>query len=182
MDPVIPDYKESDIHVFLKPVDSEKYLKKICAFVLDKTMVPHKSASYLLWRYIEHPEYKYKVFVSKNNDGEERVLFVFRIQECKGSKVLRMVDCIGAKAEIKRITPEIDRLMDEYGCEYIDTYEAGINDEIFIDAGWCKVTDDGNIIPDYFSPFERRKVDIHYSTSSTIATLFKGDGDQDRPN
>ena len=56
VDPVIPDYKENDIHVFLEPVDFEKDLKKSCASVLDKTMVPYKSVSYLSWRYINHPE------------------------------------------------------------------------------------------------------------------------------
>ena len=62
------------------------------------------------------------------------------------------------------------------------SYETGINDDIFYSAGWRKVEEEGNIIPDYFSPFEHRKVDIFYATSKADAVLFKGDGDQDRPN
>lgn len=183
VDATVPEYKGNEDCVNLVPIDTEDALKEACEVVLDKKeMVPYKSESYLLWRYIRHPEYKYRVLASKSDDGEIKALFMFRIQEYDGSKVLRMIDCVGDVFEIKRITNEIDRLLDEYGCEYVDTYEAGIEDSIFVEGGWRKVVEGGNIIPDYFAPFEHRKVDIHYSTSNVIATLFKGDGDQDRPN
>ena len=93
-----------------------------------------------------------------------------------------MIDCLGDYRNIAFIPEELDVLMNEMGCEYIDAYEAGIEDSVFYRAGWKKVEEEGNIIPDYFSPFEHRKVDIHYSTSHINAILFKGDGDQDRPN
>lgn len=156
VDTTIPEFK-NDSYINLVPIDTENGLKKACESVLDKKMVPFKSESYLLWRYINHPEYQYKIFTTKDNGDEKGALFVFRIQECNGSKALRMIDCIGDMGKIKRITPELDRLLAEYECEYVDTYEAGVNDEIFIEAGWCKVLEDGNIIPDYFAPFEHKE-------------------------
>ena len=105
-----------------------------------------------------------------------------RVQECNGSKALRLIDCIGEANNLRIITSSIDALLDKMNCEYIDCYEAGLNEEIMTSAGWKKVEEAGNIIPDYFAPFEHRKVDIQYSSSSPSAVLFKGDGDQDRPN
>ena len=47
-----------------------------------------------------------------------------------------------------------------------------------------KTDDDMNIIPDYFSPFEQKNIDIWVDSSNRIDTccFFKADGDQDRPN
>ncbi len=181
-DPTILVKNEIDDNIIFAPVENDSILKECCKTLLDKKMVPYKSESYLLWRYFNHPKYKYKVYATQNSNGEKKALFVFRIQECNGSKALRMIDCIGDFEEIKRVTLIIDQLMDGFECEYVDTYEAGISDSIFLEGGWRKVLESGNIIPDYFAPFEHRKVDIHYSTSDMRATLFKGDGDQDRPN
>ena len=44
------------------------------------------------------------------------------------------------------------------------------------------VMEDGNIIPEYFSPFEQKNVDIYYMSEMDKPILFKGDGDMDRPN
>ncbi|SEQ40567.1 hypothetical protein [Butyrivibrio sp. TB] len=179
--PPITEFVKGKSSVKLVPIDET--LENVGKSIFDKSVqIPYKSRSYLLWRYFNHPQYVYKVFASVNDNEDIKALFAFRIQECNGSKALRMIDCIGDISEIKRVTPEIDRLLDEYGCEYVDTYEAGIDEKIFIEAGWHKVIEDGNIIPDYFSPFEQRNVEIHYSTSNMRAILFKGDGDQDRPS
>ena len=38
------------------------------------------------------------------------------------------------------------------------------------------------IVPDYFSPFEQKNIDIHFFTTDNQPTcFFKGDGDQDNP-
>ena len=37
-------------------------------------------------------------------------------------------------------------------------------------------------IPDYFSPFKQKNIDIYFFTSNNrFGCLFKGDGDQDSP-
>lgn len=183
IDTTISEYKEKEKCVTLIPVDTKEDLKKASELLHDnKKIVPRKNRPYLLWRYFDHPEYQYKVFTTNSNDKEGESLFVFRIQECNGSKALRMIDCVGNTDKIKRITPELDRLLLEYECEYVDVYEAGIDDEIFIESGWSKVAESGNIIPNYFAPYEQRNINIHYSTSNMSAILFKGDGDQDRPS
>ena len=105
-----------------------------------------------------------------------------RIQECNDSCLLRIIDCIGDHELIAHFTGEIDRLMELHNCEYADCYESGIADEIFSEGGWKPVEDSGNIMPDYFAPFEQRNIDIYYMSEIDNAILFKGDGDMDRPN
>lgn len=144
--------------------------------------IPLKSRAYIEKRYYDHPIYKYILYAASYDGNTADSVFVFRVQECNGSRALRMIDCIGNRDSLRMITGEIDRLLKEYDCEYIDVYEVGISDDVLEYAGWRRVEDEGNIIPDYFSPFEHRKVDIHYSISNADAVLFKGDGDQDRPN
>ena len=39
------------------------------------------------------------------------------------------------------------------------------------------------IIPNYYEPFEQKNIDINFSTNIHEGfRMFKGDGDQDRPN
>ena len=69
------------------------------------------------------------------------------------------------------------------GYEYIDFYLYGIEDDILRDAGFVLQDDDVNIIPNYFEPFVQKNISLDfYADSLEEIILFKGDGDQDRPN
>ena len=144
--------------------------------------VPYKSLPYVKKRYYKHPSYRYHIYALENKESIVETLLVLRIQECNGSRALWLIDCIGNVNNLKNSTSLFDELMNTFNCEYVDVYEAGINAEIFIEGGWEKVNDEGNIIPDYFAPFEQKNVNIYFSMSDNTAVLFKGDGDQDRPN
>lgn len=144
--------------------------------------IPYKSYAYLSKRYFNHPAYEYHVYALKKDNGKAESLFVFRVQEYNGLKALRFVDCIGNYEEIVCATAAIDSLMGKLDVEYVDMYEAGISYNLLKDAGWKSVKETENIIPNYFAPFEQSIVDIHYCTSDENAVLFRGDGDQDRPN
>lgn len=143
---------------------------------------PYKSLDYLKKRYFNHPAYEYLVYEVRDENDESNAIVVLRIQECNNSKVFRFVDFIGDQAILGEITFELDRLMEQYEVEYIDMYEIGLADDGLINAGWKKVKDSKNIIPNYFAPYEQSNVDIFYCTSDENAVLFRGDGDQDRPN
>ena len=50
-------------------------------------------------------------------------------------------------------------------------------------AGFCERTEnDSNIIPNYFSPYEQRNIEIYVSGNINDGLFCKADGDQDRPN
>lgn len=147
---------------------------------LTKPNQPKKSKEYLKRRYFEHPVFSYiKYGVSL---GEKKLFVVLRVQKYNESASLRIIDCIGDHELFTYFTDKIDDLMIQYECEYADCYETGVADNVFEDGGWTLVFDSGNIIPDYFSPYEQRNIDIYYASEIKDAILFKGDGDMDRPN
>lgn len=146
------------------------------------TTVPYKSAYYIERRYFRHPVYDYQIY-GLTEDGERiSTLFVMRIQEYGESCVLRCVDIVGDIEMLRCSADAIDGVLHETGAEYIDLYETGVPESLLLKAGWLPVTGSGNIIPNYFSPYMQKNVDIYYSTNRGAVTLFRGDGDQDRPN
>ena len=144
--------------------------------------VPYKSQEYLTWRYFNHPVYQYDVYgICRKNDVAEAII-VLRTQTYENSSVIRFVDYIGSLEVLPSVTNLLDDLLEVQKAEYIDIYEAGVSEQLLIRGGWTKVETSGNIIPNYFAPFEQSNVDIYYSTANKNAILFRGDGDQDRPN
>lgn len=139
-----------------------------------------KSVEYLKRRYFEHPNYSYIKYGLRL--GKKKLFIVLRVQKCNGSALLRVIDCIGDHELIKYFSCEIDNLLVQYDCEYADCYETGVADEVFEKGGWCLVDGSGNIMPEYFAPFEQRNIDIYYMAENKGTILFKGDGDMDRPN
>ncbi|MFQ9650174.1 MAG: hypothetical protein ACLRZZ_08080 [Enterocloster sp.] len=77
---------------------------------------------------------------------------------------------------------KIDELLQVNGYEYIDCYQTGVKDEIMNGAGFLLKDDERTMIPNYFEPYVGKNVDIYYFCTDGDITLFKGDGDQDRPN
>ena len=142
---------------------------------------PFKSFSYLERRYYKHPSYQYSV-VGIEKDDKVRTAVVFRLQECNNSKAVRIVDVIGDIYGFRYFTDFFDRYSRKTNAEYVDIYETGIPEEDMLDFGWKKVKGSGNIIPNYFAPYLEENIDIFYSTSDSRVVLFRGDGDQDRPN
>ena len=78
----------------------------------------------------------------------------------------------------------IDQLMQQTGAEYADCYCWGIPAEVFRAAGFCERREgDGAVIPNYLTPPVDDNTEYYFFTSRPENfTLFKADGDQDRPN
>lgn len=146
----------------------------------------YKSPGFVMRRYYDHPTYKYMIYGLSDNivdtESAKKLVMVFRIQPCNGSKVLRLIDCIGDHELIKNSTSFVDNLMQVNNCEYIDCYVTGLPDEYFFLSGWRNVSETNNIIPEYFSPYEQKNIRIYYMSEFEDTILFKGDGDMDRPN
>lgn len=143
---------------------------------------PFKEKSYIKKRYFEHPIYKYDVYGVRDEDNLVKSIIVTRIQECNNSKALRLIDCIGDFSVFKNIVFELDKIIKELDCEYVDIYECGIDENIFIESGWINVEETKNVIPNYFSPYVPANIDIYYFSTDKDVILFNGDGDQDRPS
>lgn len=143
---------------------------------------PLKEDWYVKKRYFFHPIYEYDIYGVTDDSHKVSAIFVCRPVHINGSCVLRLVDCIGDPEKIKSATAMIDHLLAQYDAECADCYEAGVPDSFFLEAGWIKTEETENIIPNYFAPFVQENVDIYYFSTDPDVILFKGDGDQDRPN
>lgn len=179
-DPAVPKYAE-EARLEISPIlGLENDSGFDLAQCLKRAGQTYKSLDFIDRRYFSHPVFDYIKYGVKL--GEQKLFVVLRVQPWGCSKALRLIDCIGDHQLIQFLTPMLDKLLDDLDCEYIDCYETGIDANIFRNGGWRSVSETGNIIPEYFSPFEQKNVDIYYMSEMDKPILFKGDGDMDRPN
>lgn len=164
-------------------VDFQEFQKELNTDIYCKSKAkPFKELDFINKRYFEHPRFKYRIWGLYNPEKQIETFFVTRKQEYLGASAIRVIDCIGNRNAILYATKMFDEIVVNENAEYIDFFEAGIEDEVLEKAGWMKVEDSGNIIPDYFAPFVQNNNDIYYFSTDEKAILFKGDGDQDRPS
>ena len=145
-----------------------------------KLRLPYKDKWYLEKRYCNHPKYSYKMLTI---DATESLLIAREVNH-NNTKVLRIVDFIGNENDLNYIGEAIQQLIDSNDYEYIDFYCEGIEASILENSGFkYRDASDLNVIPNYFEPFVAENIDIHFFTNTNEKIyIFKGDGDQDRPN
>lgn len=142
---------------------------------------PAKTAAYFENRYLNHPFYHYELLAIYREE-EIAAIWVIRETDTGESRCLRIVDMTGDFDAEMPIAGNIQQLLKSRGAEYIDCYNHGIDSQYFRHMGFEEVGGD-TVIPNYFEPFEKRNVDIHYaSCAKHPVVIFKGDADQDRPS
>ena len=177
------------------PIVTKNALIKICTltdinavcqhFDFDSvTTIPYKDAWYFNHRYFEHPYYHYIVWGLQENDtANHTALLVMREVQANGAKALRIVDYMGDSSLLHGIYPHLCDYLVEHDYEYVDFYFTGLNEVDAQAAGFTqRREEDNNIIPNYFEPFEQKNVEIISHHMTPNALIFRGDGDQDRPN
>lgn len=180
-DKTIPDVNAGEYH--LVQCESEKdFCENVDFENIQRGVTPRKTRDYFIHRYFRHPVYQYSIYAIADSTEAIQGVMVLRKQEYDEDAVLRFVDYLGMPELLSCITTELDQEMEKLGVEYIDMYEIGIDDQFLVQGGWLQVKQTQNVIPNYFAPFEARVIDIYYSSSDPNAVLFRGDGDQDRPN
>ncbi|WP_287331572.1 hypothetical protein [Parabacteroides sp.] len=178
---MIPDYNRAKEQFELMEIKESEQLRGLCEGEKQQYKSPRKSFDFFSHRYLQHPVYQYQ-FWGVQNGVNLLGVFVTRDLSHNSSCVLRIVDYIGDIEAIANTGAALRELVRGY--EYIDFYLYGIRDNILLDAGFTlKQDDDSNIIPNYFEPFVQKNVSLDfYADSLDDIILFKGDGDQDRPN
>jgi hypothetical protein len=145
--------------------------------------IPRKSAEYVGARYLRHPIYTYRVLALRRGDATLGVL-VLRVATHGHRRALRVIDYIGPPDTVPGIGAVVLAQLRHFDAEYADLHNHGLDPALFEAAGFTAVDPSGrDIVPDHFEPFERRNVPIRFALNTDRpAVLFKGDGDQDRPN
>ena len=176
----------------LRPLRTEDELLA-SGYTPDADRRPYKDLWYLARRYYHYPHQRYDVWgavesgAAENSNMENRTVTALLVTRCipvNGTCVLRIVDYTGAPEAFCRLGAAIDRLIAECGAEYADCYCAGIPAATMAEAGFCERTaDDANILPNYLTPPLYENTEYYYSAWEPQGfTMFKADGDQDRPN
>lgn len=148
---------------------------------------PVKSWTYVAERYLRHPWYEYSVWLVRH-DARPTAVVVWRNVEAENTRVLRIVDIVGQTQWLADAHRVLQDHVVRAGAEYIDLMQWGIDGDV-VDAGGFVGTRShpGIVIPNYFSPFERRNVEIDLTFKISVDDdlpfhLYRADSDQDRPN
>lgn len=153
----------------------------------DKKILPLKSASYFINRYIKHPFYSYTIIRITNKNCETCIL-VYRIVKANQSHAVRIVDFAGNPAALIGASYVFQEILRKHDAEYLDFYNYGLPENVLTDAGFLlRTLDSSVIVPNYFEPFERRNINMMFaykifSEQPYTYMICKGDADQDRPN
>jgi len=145
----------------------------------------YKSSVYFINKYLKHPIYKYKIFHLEINK-KKSALIVVRIINIDNNIVIRVIDFEGDETIISYIGSFALELMVDEKAEYLDFMQYGIQNKYFSEAGFNQLTNTQNvIIPNHFEPLVKKNIPLLFSYNlykNKKFRIFKGDGDQDRPN
>ncbi len=168
----------------LKLIENEAALQSEFAFIDEKNFhTPKKDLWYINRRYFNYPMQKYEVYGVYLN-GVASAIFAMRTIDVNGTNVLRILDYIGSEEIFIECGGAIDALMRNKNAEYADCYCYGISKEAFSQIGFNEREENSEIIiPNYLSPPLYENTEYYFFTSDAENfTMFKADGDQDRPN
>jgi hypothetical protein len=103
-----------------------------------------RSIEYLKWRYLDHPVYKYKVFVISSLDYNHQALVAFRIEDSiENFKILHIMDCIGDEKAISLALNFIDKFCEDNNIDVADFFCTATKiNKFFLEAGWFSALDD----------------------------------------
>lgn len=153
----------------------------------DQKLLPFKSTKYYYNRYVDHPFYEYKFIEIYNR--EQHLILIGREQKVNNSKCFNIVDISGEIEYLKGadIGPILHQFIKAAGYEYLDLQYFGPHNEIIsTELGFIEKDDTKEIIPIYFEPFVKANKTIFFAIQGLDnlegISIFKGDGDQDRPN
>ncbi len=175
----------------LRELSSPAALAEVLPAVLAATPPEEQNPAKDLWhlqrRYFTYnhfsSQHTYRLYAACGEDGAPFALFATRLTAWEGTNVLRIVDYIGRPAHLPKAGRALDALLQSTAVEYADFYCAGIPEDTMNAAGFTlRREHDENIIPNYLSPPLFENTDYYYFTSRSAGfTVFKADGDQDRP-
>lgn len=175
--------KQNDVcydFVSLDTIDKFKARFDMCRF---KDIMPYRDYSYIKHKYFDHIKYQYRIIGIEVKCRVDAVI-VGRDVCINNRKIFRIIDFMGKEDAFAGTYNAWEQFISEGNYEYVDFYEYGLLQETLLNAGFVKrLENDVNVIPNYFEPFVQKNIEIHISTNIKGSfRMFKGDGDQDRPN
>lgn len=161
-----------------------------------------RDATYLRWRYVEHPRFEYDVrFAQRDTDGAVEGMAAFRVEQVRdrATRALRIVEFLGSAAGKATLVRAILEAARDSGAAMADFYCSSARTAQALErAGFSREIEDspGAVFPSRFQPLEPEHspvtalVRLPPAWCGTLPELVadgrlyitKSDGDQDRPN
>jgi hypothetical protein len=169
----------------IEPASESDIINETADCFLSQKNPPLKSPNYLVNRYLRHPFYRYQAY--KIREGLKITgVIVTRLCSHNDSRAIRIIDFIGPSGALRGLQDQWTSLMTSFDAEYIDFYNAGIDEGDLLASGFNRREVGGElVIPNYFEPFSNENVEIDYVINTPPGQTYrivKGDSDQDRPN
>ena len=147
---------------------------------------PIKSKKFFQKKYLENPFYNYFVM---NFYSANKLIFFFICRKIEikkyNTKIVRIIDFQGTIPNKVSLANVLTKYLINNKIEYIDMLCHGFSKNILENIGFLKKKNN-QIIPDHFEPFTGKDAKLNFSILinkyKRNMILFKGDGDQDRPN
>lgn len=162
-----------------------KAFSEIFQSMVHSSTLPYKTENYFVHRYLHHPKYDYELLAIKCN-GKYETIFVIRTVFYGGSCAIRVVDGCGGFYAKRDIYDSIQLILQQRNAEYIDIFCKGIDRSVLNEMGFFEHHPKEQLIfPNLFEPFlcENKEIRFaYYHGAQKPYIIFKGDGDQDRPN
>lgn len=158
-------------------------IDNINSIIVENHINPYKNIDYFKTRYQQHPIFDYKFLLFIDNERICAVAAV-RIIDVKDVKIMRIIDMIGTIDSTISIYDSMQQILQKNNLEYVDCLNYGIDEEIFMSLGFQKAPcNDDTVIPEHLDPLEHKYVSLEFEyMGEKPIIVFKGDGDQDRPN
>lgn len=148
--------------------------------------LPQKPLAWYQWRYEAAAPFRYRFFLFLR-DGRPVLLAVGRQMAANGGTCLRIVDFLGDIGAAGRFAPCLLPVLETEGHEYAELLAGGSDLSVFERCGFMKKPEQA-VIPAYFDPFVASDASLGWTIKASggspalPAYIFRGDGDQDRPN
>lgn len=141
-----------------------------------------RNSSYIVKRYLNHPTYKYKVYVFKRNESVIYAIAIGRKVTVDGANAFRLTELFIDSDYSSNLGGSLNMLMERNEYEYVDFLEYGFASESLIEMGFLKCSE-RLFVPHLFEPFvaEHSEVKIAFKSDKPFICT-KGDSDLDRPN
>ena len=173
--------KSKNNQIFFEEI-KKKYLYKYQKIICSRN---YRDFEDFKFKYIANRFYKYKYYLINNN--KRSLLLVTRtiLVKKNSKKIIRVIDAFGSYNLFSYASNLFKYLLKNFEVEYIDLLNYGIPSKFFTNCGMNKINCNKTIVPNFFEPFIKKNKAIYFAHHKKIKKkiiIFKGDGDQERPN
>ena len=143
--------------------------------------IKKKEYKYVLWRFVNHPIYKYKFLIS----DDKKLKIIYRIIIIKKYKIMRIVDFFGSFNKQKNFVKTLLKFCVNHNYNHIELMHYGHEDK-FINKTLFRKKNINQKLPYYVEPFDNlKKQHLYFAYKSKLnkkIKIVRADADADRPN